>query len=175
MVPGESIAYHSERNHFSKWLKARTEFALAAPHAPAEGLGLSDGRGPAARISCCRSSSTAQRRRRAAVADFDRETFDSESLFSRIGGGSLGGKARGLAFVNLLLDEYEVRDAFPDVHIAVPPTVVVATDVFDAFLDDNDLRDFAMGCEDDEAIVEGFLRGARSLGHRRGPPVVPRT
>jgi len=101
-----------------------------------------------------------QRRRRSAIADFDRDTFDSESLFSRIGEGSLGGKARGLAFVNLLLDEYDVREAFPGVRIAVPPTVVVATDVFDAFLDENGLRDFAIGCEDEEEVLVRFL-GAR--------------
>ena len=163
VVPGESIAYHSARNHFSKWLKARTEFALAAHMRPRK---VSD----FPTVEHLREDlllsiqQYRQRRRRAAVADFDRETFDSESLFSRIGGGSLGGKARGLAFVNMLLDEYEVRDAFPDVRIAVPPTVVVATDVFDAFLDDNGLRDFAMGCEDDEAIVEGFLRGRLPSG-----------
>ncbi len=163
VVPGESIAYHSARNHFSKWLKARTEFALAAHMRPRK---VSD----FPTVEHLREDlllsiqQYRQRRRRAAVADFDRETFDSQSLFSRIGGGSLGGKARGLAFVNLLLDEYEVRDAFPDVRIAVPPTVVVATDVFDAFLDDNGLRDFAMGCEDDDAIVERFLRGRLPSG-----------
>ena len=81
-----------------------------------------------------------EQRTRATIVDFDRQTFDTRSRFTRIGGGSLGGKARGLAFVNLLLDEYGVRHRFPDVEIDVPPSVVVATDAFDRFLDDNDLR-----------------------------------
>jgi CheY-like chemotaxis protein len=159
VVPGESLAYHSARNHFSKWLKARTEFALAQHMRPRK---VSDF--PTfehLRHDLLLSiQQYRQRRRRSAIADFDRDTFDDDSLFSRIGEGSLGGKARGLAFVNLLLDEYDVREAFPGVRIAVPPTVVVATDVFDAFLDESGLRDFAIGCEDEEEILVRFL-GAR--------------
>jgi CheY-like chemotaxis protein len=155
VVPGDSLAYHAARNHFSKWLKARTEFALAqhmrprkVSHFPTlehlrDDLLLS-------------INSYRHRRRRAAIADFDQETFDRGSVFSRIGSGSLGGKARGLAFVNMLLDVFDVRDAFPGVRISVPPTVVVATDVFDQFLDDNGLRDFAIGCEDEAEILARF-------------------
>jgi len=96
-------------------------------------------------------------RNRAAIADFHRETFGTRSLFTRIGAGSLGGKARGLAFVSLLLQESEVQDQLPGVRIGVPPTTVLATDAFDRFLDQNGLRDFAMAAEDDEAIAQRFV------------------
>ncbi len=154
-VPGESIAYHSERNHFSKWLKARTEFAVAHHMRPRKVSDFADDeelrRDLIASIRTYRD-----RRTRATIVDFDGQTFDSRSRFTRIGGGSLGGKARGLAFVNVLLDEYDVRRRFPDVEIAVPPSVVVATDAFDRFLDDNDLRGFAIESDDEEELSRRF-------------------
>ena len=155
-VPAESIAYHSERNHFSKWLKARTEFAVAHHMRPRKVSDFADyeelRRDLIGSIRAYREQGT-----RATIVDFDRQTFDTWSRFTRIGGGSLGGKARGLAFVNLLLDEYDVRHRFPQVEIAVPPSVVVATDAFDRFLDANHLRSFAIESDDDEAIARTFL------------------
>ncbi len=104
-VPGESIAYHSERNHFSKWLKARTEFAVAHHMRPRKVSDFADYE--ALRRDLITSiRAYREQRTRATVVDFDSQTFDTRSRFTRIGGGSLGGKARGLAFVNLLLDEY---------------------------------------------------------------------
>jgi CheY-like chemotaxis protein len=155
-VPPASIAYHSERNHFSKWLKARTEFAVAhhmRPRKVSDFATHEDLR----RDLILSIRAYREQRARSTVVDFSRETFDTRSLFTRIGSGSLGGKARGLAFVNLLLDEYEVRHRFPEVEIAVPPSAVVATDAFDQFLDDNDLRSFAIECEDDATIERRFL------------------
>ncbi len=155
-VPAESIAYHSERNHFSKWLKARTEFAVAHHMRPRKVSDFADHeelrRDLVASIRAYR-----EQRTRATIVDFDRQTFDTRSRFCRIGGGSLGGKARGLAFVNLLLDEYDVRHRLPEVEIAVPPSVVIATDAFDRFLDDNDLRGFAIESGDDAEIARTFL------------------
>jgi CheY-like chemotaxis protein len=155
-VPAESIAYHAERNHFSKWLKARTEFELAEALRPRKAEDF-----PSVehlRRSLVGSLAHYRRQRsQTTVADFDRETFDLTSDFYRIGGGSLGGKARGLAFVRRLLAESRILEEFPDVRIAVPPAVVVGTDVFDAFLEENGLRDFAIETGDDEAIRERFL------------------
>ncbi len=155
-VPAASIAYHSERNHFSKWLKARTEFAVAhhmRPRKVSDFATHEDLR----RDLILSIRAYREQRARSTVVDFSRETFDTHSLFTRIGSGSLGGKARGLAFVNLLLDEYDVRHRFPEVEIAVPPSAVVATDAFDRFLEDNGLRSFAIECEDDAAIERRFL------------------
>jgi len=155
-VPAESIAFHSERNHFSKWLKARTEFAIAHHMRPRKVSDFADYEA-LRRDLIVSIRAYREQRTRATVVDFDRDTFDTRSRFTRIGGGSLGGKARGLAFVNLLLDEYDARHRFPDVEIAVPPSVVIATDAFDRFLDDNELRGFAIGSDDDAEIARRFL------------------
>jgi hypothetical protein len=92
------------------------------------------------------------------IGDFRADTFKpSESNFLRIGSGSLGGKARGLAFVRHLLRKSRLTRRFPGVRISVPPAVVLATDVFDQFLGENNLLDFALQCEDDAEIHRKFL------------------
>jgi CheY-like chemotaxis protein len=154
-VPAESLAYHGERNHFSTWFKARTEFALAhslRPRTVADFGGLENLRRDLIRAI---QDYRTQRGRRI-VADFDRATFDGTTGFARLGGGSSGGKARGLAFVNLLLNDDEVRNRFPGVRISVPAAVVLGADVFDRFLDKGDLRDYAIETDDDAAILRRF-------------------
>jgi hypothetical protein len=155
-VPVESLAHHGERNHFSNWLKARTEFALAhrlRPRKVSDFPTLED-----LRLDMIRSIHDYRReRQRGVVTDFDASTFDPTASFARIGGGSLGGKARGLAFVNLLLQEHRVHERFPGVQIAVPPLVVLGTDLFDEFLDTNDLQAFAIGSDDDASLLKRFL------------------
>jgi CheY-like chemotaxis protein len=154
-VPPESIIRHAERNHFSRWLKARTEFALAHDLRPRT---LSD----YADVEGLRESiiQTITRYRleqsQTLVADFDRATFDLSGDFYRIGGGSLGGKARGLAFVRRMLGELGLRDHVDGVRIAVPETAVLGTDIFDNFLDLNDLKNFAIECDDDDKIQRRF-------------------
>ena len=156
VVPAESIAYHAARNHFSNWLKARTEFELAhrlRPRKVSDFATVEDLRTDL--VTAIREYR--QRQNRGTVADFSRETFDPAVGFARIGGGSIGGKARGLAFVNFLLADYDFGRRFPGVQVQVPPAVVLGTDVFDYFLEDNALRDFAIACDDDEALVARFL------------------
>ncbi len=155
-VAASSIAYHAERNHFSKWLKARTEFELAHELRPRKLADFAD-------VEELRGSLIASvhgyrmARSRAAVADFDRDGFDLAGDFHRIGGGSLGGKARGLVFVRRLLGESQIGEEFPGIGISVPTSVVLASDVFDAFLDKGGLRDFAISEGDDAKIRERFL------------------
>ena len=154
-VPEASLVYHASRNHFSRWLKARTEFALAHELRPRR---LTDYAGTTElRAGLIRAIADYRRQQaRTLVTDFDRDDFDLSGDFYRMGGGSFGGKARGLAFVRRLLAEQGLRDRFPGVEIAVPISAVVATDVFDRFLDDNDLRHFAIECENDEEIRARF-------------------
>ena len=158
-VPAESIAFHAEGNHFSKWLKARTEFALAHELRPRT---LSDYEGVEGLRRSLIDSIASYRRRlsQAVVADFDRETFDATGEFYRIGGGSIGGKARGLAFARILIGDSGLARRFGGVEVKVPSTVVVGTDAFDRFLDDNELRDVALSTDDDAAIQSRFLAGA---------------
>ncbi len=156
-VPAESIGYHGERNHFSTWLAARAEFALAHRLRPRR---VSDFR-TLEELRANLIDSIAEYRReqaRALVGDFDRDAFDASApFFARIGGGSIGGKARGLAFVRRLLGLHGVNRRFPGVQVSVPPAVVLGTDVFDRFLADNDLLDFAIHATDDDVIVGRFL------------------
>jgi hypothetical protein len=155
-APAASIAYHAERNHFSSWLKARTEFALADQIRPRRPSDFAD---PEQLRTYLIDTIAKYRRDRSlvVVADYDRGGFDPRHDFQRIGGGSLGGKARGLAFMRMLLSREPIADDLPGVVVSVPAAVVLATDVFDRFLEENDLRDFAINTDDDAAIERRFL------------------
>ncbi len=155
-VPVESTAFHAERNHFSRWLKARTEFALAHRLRPRR---ISDYDSPEEMKADLIETIEEYRREqgRTVIADFDHRNFDTTSSFSRIGGGSLGGKARALAFVRHLLSAVDMHSRFPGVQVSVPPSVVLGTDVFDQFLDRNDLRDFAIRSTNTDEVRRRFL------------------
>jgi len=156
VVPAESIKFHGERNHFSNWLKARTEFLLAyklRPRKVEDYSSMDELRGYL--ISSIRDMRHAQRR--GTIVDFDPATFDASNTFGRIGGGSLGGKGRGLAFVNTMISTYLLQDRFDRIHISVPPAVVIGSDVFDEFISDNSLREIALMSSDDDEIDDKFL------------------
>lgn len=160
IVPESSIRFHAERNHFSNWLKARTEFWLAhklRPRKVTDYNSIEDLRHDLIEAL----SNYRMIRQRGIITDFTKESFDPNSSFARIGGGSLGGKARGLGFVNTLINDYSVRNKFGGVVIDVPPAVVVGTDVFDQFLDENNLRKFALNETSDREITRRFLDAGR--------------
>lgn len=156
LVPDESIIYHASRNHFSNWLKARTEFWLAHQLRPKK-------------VEDFQSTSSLRKllidyvrefrksRQIGVISDFNKDTFDITTTFARIGGGSLGGKARGLGFVNHLISNFEIRYRFKDVKIFVPSAVVLGTDLFDQFLDNNKLREFALTFNDDNELMNKFF------------------
>ncbi len=155
-VPDESIVYHASRNHFSNWLKARTEFWLAhklRPRKVSDYPTVEDLRWDL--INSIKKYR--EMRLRGIVSEFDKNTFDVNHSFARIGSGSLGGKARGLGFLNSLIVNYGIRDQFKDIIVYVPSGVVLATDIFDKFIQENDLFDFAYQCEDDALIKEKFF------------------
>jgi CheY-like chemotaxis protein len=156
-IPVESLSYHSQRNHFSRWLTARTEFAVAQKLRPRKVSDFPD-------LETLRqdliSSINEYRREQSEflIGDFNAATFKPEgNFFLRIGAGSLGGKARGLAFVRHLLYKRRFSRRFPGVKIGVPPALVLSTDVFDRFLSENNLLDFAIHCNDDAEITKRFL------------------
>lgn len=157
VVPGDSIRFHGDRNHFSNWLKARTEFWLADRLKARDNTSYSNSEEMRDHVlSGIRE--WRRQRNRGKVVDFNPENFDRGS-FARIGQGSLGGKARGLGFVVSLLSDFDLSAAFPGVEVFVPEAVVLATGAFDQFLDLNDLRDFALCCEDDSELYNRFLLG----------------
>lgn len=138
-VPAESVAYHARRHDFSRWLRARAEFGVAARLRPRV---LEDF--PTVEVlreSLVRDIDEYRRERnRGSVNPFREGAFDGEEGVVQVGSGSLGGKGRGLAFASRLLDEVRLSHRFPGVRVHVPPAVVLATGVFDAFLDGNGLR-----------------------------------
>jgi len=156
-VPAESLVYHSQRNHFSRWLTARTEFAVAQKLRPRK---VSDFANPEALRQDLIQSINEYRREQSEflIGDFDAATFKAgEAFFLRIGSGSLGGKARGLAFMRHLLYQRRFSRRFPGLKVGVPPALVLSTDVFDRFLAENDLLEFAIHCSDDAEIQRRFL------------------
>ncbi len=162
-IPADSLMYHAQRNHFSHWLMARTEFALAAKLRPRK---VSDFNGAEhLRRDLIESINDYRREQNEGlIGDFKADTFKpDQSSFLRIGPGSLGGKARGLAFVRHLLRTHRITKRFPGVKISVPPAVVIATDLFDQFLAENNLSDFALHCDDDNEIEQRFLSSALPL------------
>jgi DNA-binding response OmpR family regulator len=157
-IPETSVVYHASRNHFSAWLKARTEFELASsirPRKVSEFATAADLRAylVATMTTYLRSI------QRHVITDFDGSRFDEFVAFARIGTGSLGGKGRGLAFMHKLLARENLQ--LPGVQVEVPQTVVVASDVFEEFLDANDLRRMThdAGEMSDAEILDAFRRG----------------
>jgi len=164
-VPDESLVFHAGRNHFSAWLKARTEFELASmlrPRKVSEFPTASDLR--AYLIS--RLTEYLRQIQQHVITDFDGTRFNDFTAFAKIGSGSLGGKGRGLAFMHKLLAREDLDTA--EVEIAIPQTVVLASDVFDGFLDDNRLRGIVSRADElsDQEILDYFRR-ARFHPHVR--------
>jgi hypothetical protein len=155
-VPAESIRFHAERNHFSNWLKARTEFWLAyklRPRKVSDFKSVED-----LRLDLINSLKLYQTiRQRGVITDFNKDLFDPINSFARMGGGSLGGKARGLGFINNLINNYNIRNRFEDVEITVPSAIVIATDVFDHFVEINHLENISLNELDDKVIIKKFL------------------
>lgn len=156
-VPDESLDYHAQRNHFSNWLRARTEFVLARRLRPRKRSEFPDSEA-LRRYLISAIEEALGHSRRGVVEDFSRKRFDSNTRFARMGGGSLGGKARGLAFFDALLARHQLDRAFEAVRIYVPPCVVIGTDVFDEFLDRNGLRRTALYDGDDDRIRRAFRK-----------------
>lgn len=155
-VPDESVRHHASRNHFSAWLRARTEFALAH-EVGTRPIGDFKDTDEIREYLAAAIREFRRERQSGAVATFRRDTFDPQVGFAQIGSGSLGGKARGLAYVRDMLYNFKLRNRFEGVRIHVPAAVVLASDVFDEYLETNDLRELAMTGEDRE-IEKAFLQ-----------------
>jgi len=158
-IPEESLIYHVSRNHFSLWLMARTEFDLARALRPRR---VREFKNPEEiRQFLIKTFNEHSRIRRAGVvADFSADTFSSGSLFVRIGDGSLGGKGRCLAFIHSLLDKIDIDRYVPGVRVFVPPTTVLTTEVFERFMELNELGLGVLEETDEGKITRAFLDAA---------------
>ncbi len=138
IVPVESVLYHAGRNHFSKWLFARTEFEIAYNLRPKK---ISEFGNPEQlrKYLVETMHQFIYHTQLGTVLKFDNKLFDDSTPLSKIGGGSIGGKARGLAFVDFLLSKTDIENRWPGITVTVPNTVVIGTDVFDFFMEQNGL------------------------------------
>jgi hypothetical protein len=167
-VSDETLVHHGERDDFSTWLMARTEFDLARRLRSRK---VREFQSPGELREYLADTLRDWRKgfRTGEVEEWHGETFEDDTDFVRIGGGSLGGKGRGLAFINYLLGRYHIGDRFSGVRVFVPPTVVIGTDSFDAFMEGLDtggidLYAFSGDQEEasarDRALRRVFLKGS---------------
>ena len=155
-LPDKSLFYHAERNHFSKWLNARALFPVAQLFkfiSMEDFDSVEDMR----RFIYVAISSFRLGKGRGVIAKFDRNTFDEYQIFSRIGEGSIGGKARGLAFINSIIKKHKLFNKYPGTLITIPRTVVLSTDVFDEFMERNSLYSVGISERSDEEILKSFV------------------
>ncbi len=153
-IPAESLAYHANRNHFSKWLMARTEFELAHLIRP---VALADFKTiDGLRSYLIRAFEQSLHKAQVGVTvNFSPRYFTPDVDFVKIGSGSQGGKARGLAFFNTLMGKSSFVQRLHGAKIAIPNAAVVATDHFDAFMEQNRLYSF-IDAGDDSSLKSAF-------------------
>lgn len=156
-IPEKSLRYHLSRDHFSKWLNARALFPLAElfKYLQIEDFESLD---HVKRFMFDAIASFRINKGRGIIAKFYRDRFDEYLTFTRIGEGSLGGKARGLAFLDSIIKKNWVLDKYEDVVISIPKTVVLTTDVFDEFMEQNNLYPIALSDNSDEIILDHFIK-----------------
>lgn len=155
-VPDDSLEYHSQRNHISKWLNARALFSIAQLFKP---ISLHDFENlTEVRHFIVNSiASYRESKGKGIIAQFDRNKFDEYSYFTRIGEGSIGGKARGLAFINTIIKRTQFLLKYPSVTIAIPRTVVISTEFFDEFMEANKLYKIGTSDSSDNEILDQFV------------------
>ena len=160
-IPDDSLVYHLSRNHFSRFFYSRAIFPIAEF---LKGIDVSEYANMDEARQLIFDAIVKYRKMKNAgiVADFEKERFDEYSHFARIGEDSLGGKGRGLAFINRMLKQHanEIDELFPNTGIKVPKTVVFCTDIFDEFMETNDLYPIVLQDLPDEEIFKYFLRAS---------------
>lgn len=156
-IPADSFHYHISRNHVSRWLYSRAIFPVAEflKQVTWESLQDLDAHRQIIFEAIVRYR---KMKNQGVVAEFKRERFDRYSNFARIGEGSLGGKGRGLAFIDNMIKRHPDFEDFENASVAIPKTVVLCTDIFDEFMDSNRLYQLALSDADDETILRAFLR-----------------
>ncbi len=155
-IPDDSLSYHMSHNHFSRFLYSIAMFPIAEmlKEIHIKDVNLNDAR----QLIYDAIVEYRKMKNTGVIAVFDKNRFDEFSEFARIGDGSLGGKGRGLAFLgNIIKTHLELND-HPNFPVALPKTVVLCTDIFDEFMESNELYSIALSDADDEVILHHFLR-----------------
>ncbi|MCG3225372.1 MAG: hypothetical protein H7645_00520 [Candidatus Heimdallarchaeota archaeon] len=163
-VPESSLIYHGRNDHFSNWLNARGEFEIAQKLKPRKVSEFAEDELRAFLLQITKE--VVIEKTRGIVNDFSREAYHPEILFIRLRPGSLGGKGRGLAFLMFLLNSFMIDVEFENVIIEIPKTIVIGTDEFDRFMEDNNLYKFALSDASDQELKERFVKAKLSKSLR---------
>ncbi len=159
-IPDEAFAFHCMHNDFSRWLYSLAEVALASRVRELRGDDF-DSTADHRRHLIQMIRQQRIQRQKGVIVNFDADRFDPDTEFLKIGKGSLGGKARGLAFISAMLDRRPFQGvAFEQVDIYVPQTVVITTDGFDKFMEINHLQGIVKQDLPDTAIATRFMQAA---------------
>jgi hypothetical protein len=160
-IPMESLIYHGKRNHFSLWLMARGEIKIAKMINP---LKVSDFKDPNEFRSYLKFVIKKYRNETNAgkIVNFEESALLDESNIVSLGTGALGGKGRGLAFINTLIYNLNFSDLIPGINTRTPKTSIIGTDEFDFFLEKNNLLNVIHGSFSYEEICDMFLNGELS-------------
>ena len=161
-IPAEALYWHASHNDISRWLYSRALFPIAEVIKRHRFRDISD----APKVRQLFFDLIVKYRRmknRGVVAIFRQDRFDHYSNFARIGQGSLGGKGRGLAFIDSIIKKNPICDGFDGITISIPRTVVLCTDIFDEFMESNQLYPIALSDLPDEEILQHFLKASLPL------------
>lgn len=156
-IPDESLLYHASRNDISRWLYSRAMFPIAEIIQAHRFRNIAE----AANVKKFFFNLIVKYRKmknKGVVAIFKKDRFDYYSNFARIGQGSLGGKGRGLAFIDSIIKKYPICDNFNGVTVSIPRTIVLCTDIFDEFMETNNLYPLALSDIPNEDILKRFLQ-----------------
>ncbi len=155
-LPDESLVYHASHHHFSRWFRARTEFEIADELREEE-------KGTQGNTTKFREFMTDCLERyfrsyqKGVIIDFGLSKMNLENSFVRLGSGSLGGKARGVAFFRSLITKSKLQKKYPEIKLKIPSSFVICSEVFEVFMRMNNLQEMAVNSSNEEEIARKFL------------------
>tara|TARA_R110001592_G_scaffold168948_2_gene405305 strand:- start:6603 stop:8987 length:2385 start_codon:yes stop_codon:yes gene_type:complete len=156
IVSEDCLMYHATRSEFSKWLKSRALFPLADLLSVIE-YDEFENNDQIRDFLINAIKAYRVYRSRGVIVKFNKNKYDEFVVYARIGEGNLGGKGRGLAFIDSFLKRNNLYNKYENVTITIPRTVVISTEVFDQFIETHKLIKFAADCTDDEKILQEFI------------------
>ena len=158
-IPDNLLLYHASHNDISRWLYSRAMFPIAEIIQAHRFQSIEEAP-EVKRFFFNLIVKYRKMKNKGVVAIFKKNRFDYYSNFARIGQGSLGGKGRGLAFIDSIIKKYPICDNFDGVVVSIPRTVVLCTDIFDQFMEENNLYPIALSDATDETILDAFLQAS---------------
>jgi len=156
ILPEESLVYHASRHHFSRWFRARTEFEVADELRAREASAPENINEFRAFMDDCLDR-IFRSYQKGVIIDFGLAKMNFENSFARLGSGSLGGKARGVAFFRNLIVNSGLQEKYPDIRLKIPSSFVICSEVFEEFMAMNDLQEMASSSTNEEEIARRFL------------------